>query len=226
MPRLAQLLASHSRILVLDAVSLRVQVGLLRAGQPTVCEQSNDEAGRGLFQAAETLLTGAGVNVDVIDAFIFCEGPGSMLGTRTIAMALRTWLTLKPRPVYRYQSLALAGIAEWRRAPRAFTLIADARRESWHAQTVSANGELGNLARKATDALPSGELLTPAGFRVWSKPPPHVTDCNYTLADLLASAVDADLFQVTDAPDVFQPDAPDYKKWSAQPHSADTAKPR
>lgn len=226
MARLAQLLASHGRILVLDAVSLRVQAGLLQAGQPALWEESADEAGRGLFRATEDLLTLARTDLSAIDAFIFCEGPGSMLGTRTVAMALRTWLALRPRPVFRYQSLALAGVAEWRRAGRPFTLIADARRETWHVQPVSAEGVTGKLGRRPTADLPSGELLTPAGFRVWSQPPARVATCGYTLADLFAAAAEADLFAPAPAPDAFQHDAPEYKKWSAQPHSAETAKPR
>lgn len=226
MARLAQLLASHGRILVLDAVSLRVQAGLLQAGHPVIWEESPDEAGRGLFSATEAALVRAGIGLADIGAFIFCEGPGSMLGTRTVAMTLRTWLTLKPRPVFRYQSLALAGVAEWQRSHRNFTVIADARRETWHVQPVAAQGELGALERRPTADLPAGELLTPAGFRVWSKTPAHVAECGYTLADLFCSVGEADLFDPVDAPDAFQHDAPDYKKWSAQPHSAETAKAR
>lgn len=226
MARLAQLLASHGRILVLDAVSLRVQAGLLQAGRPALWEESADEAGRGLFRATEDLLARAGTDLAAIDAFIFCEGPGSLLGTRTVAMALRTWLTLQPRPAFRYQSLALAGVAEWRRDNRPFTLIADARRETWHVQPVSATGEPGPLERRPTAGLSPGELLTPAGFRVWSQPPGHVTNCSYTLATLFAAAFEADLFAPAPAPDAFQHDAPDYRKWSARPHSAETAKSR
>ena len=223
MARLAQLLAAHGSILVLDAVSTRVQTGLLRGTQAPLWEQSDEEAGRGLFNGTEALLTKAGAGIGDIGAFLFCEGPGSMLGTRTVAMALRTWLALKPRPVFAYRSLALAALAEWRRAPRPFSLIADARRESWHLQPVAADGALGALERRATAELPAGELLTPAGFRVWSKPPAAVTECSYDLAALFATLGDADLFRPVEAPDVLQHEAPDYKKWSAQPHSAETA---
>lgn len=223
MARLAQLLAAHGSILVLDAVSTRVQTGLLRGTQAPLWEQSDEEAGRGLFHGVETLLTKARADIGEVGAFVFCEGPGSMLGTRTVAMALRTWLALKARPLFAYQSLALAARAEWRRAPRPFSLIADARRESWHLQPVAANGALGALERRATDELPAGELLTPAGFRVWSKPPAAVTECSYDLATLFATLDDADLFRAAEAPDVLQHEAPDYKKWSAQPHSAETA---
>lgn len=223
MASLAQLLAAHGSILVLDAVSTRVQTGILRNGHPPHWEQSGEEAGRGLFSGTETLLAKVGANIGDVGAFLFCEGPGSMLGTRTVAMALRTWLALKPRPVFAYRSLALAALAEWRRAPHPFFLIADARRESWHLQPVAADGSLGALEHRATVELPAGELLTPAGFRIWSKPPAAVTECSYELATLFAALGDADLFRPMEVPDVLQHEAPEYKKWSAQPHSAETA---
>ena len=226
MAHLAQLLASHRRILVLDAASTRVAVGLLRADESAIWAQSSDDAGQGVFRGTETVLKQAGLTLDTIDAFVFCTGPGSMLGTRTIAMTLRTWLVLKPRPVYAYQSLAAAGCAEWARRPRAFTLIADARRESWHAQGVAADGTLARLRRLGAAELPAGELLTPAEFRVWSARPAGVTDCSYELAAIFAHLGDADLFVADAAPDAFQHEAPDYKKWSAQTHSAETAPKR
>ncbi len=226
MPDLTQLLARHGRILVLDAVSQQVQVGLQSAGSPALWTRHPDEAGRGLFLAIEELLPRAGIGLEDIGAFLFCEGPGSMLGTRTIAMALRTWIALKPRPVFRYQSLALAGIAEWRRAPRAITFIADARRESWHVQSLDASGQLAPLERRATAELPGGELLTPADFRVWSRPPAHVTGISYELPRLFDAAGDVLSFEPVDQPDVLATHAPDYRKWSAQPHSAETARPR
>jgi tRNA threonylcarbamoyladenosine biosynthesis protein TsaB len=226
MPHLAQLLANHRRILVLDAVSLQVQVGLLHAGLPGVWAESHDEAGRGLFRATDRVLTQGSVGPDQIDAFLFCEGPGSMLGTRTVAMAVRTWLALKRRPVFRYQSLALAATVEWRSNPRPLAVIADARRESWHVQRIDLDGNLAPLERCASSDLPAGELLTPAGFRVWSKSPPQVRECSYAVAHLLESVGGTELFHPVESPEPFQPGVPDYKKWSAQPHSAETAKPK
>lgn len=223
MARISQLLAAHGSILVLDAASRRVQIGLFQINCPSLWAETTDDAGRGLFSATEHVLTQSGLRIEDIGAFVFCEGPGSMLGTRTLAMALRIWLTLKQRPLFAYQSLALAALGAWNRSPRAFAAIADARRESWHRQPVTANGDLGPLERHATADLPAGELLTPAEFRVWSKPPENVAACPYDLAYLFTAVGDADLFRPVETPAVLQHDAPDYKKWSAQPHSAETA---
>jgi tRNA threonylcarbamoyladenosine biosynthesis protein TsaB len=226
MAHLAQLLASHRRILVLDAASTRVAVGLLRADESAIWAQSSDDASQGVFRGTETVLKQAGLTLDAIDAFVFCTGPGSMLGTRTVAMTLRTWLVLKPRPVYAYQSLAALARAEWSRQPRAFTVIADARRETWHVQGMAADGMLAPLQRLGAPELPTGERLTPVEFRVWAARPDGVANCSYDLAAIFANLGEADLFSTDPAPDAFQHEAPDYKKWSAQTHSAETAPKR
>ena len=225
MARLTQLLATHGSILVLDAASQRVQVGLLQSGKPTLWQATSDEAGRGIFAGTEAVLLSAGLTIDQIGAFLFCEGPGSMLGTRTVAMTLRTWLALKLRPVYAYQSLALAARFAWsKQTGRVLTVIADARRETWHCQLLRADGSLPALQRLPAGELPAGEVLTPENFRAWAQPPRAVATCRYDLATILPVVMDGDYFTATDAPDAFQHEAPEYRKWSAQAHSAATAR--
>ncbi|MDI1335044.1 MAG: peptidase M22 [Lacunisphaera sp.] len=226
MPSLTQLLASHGTVLVLDAASTCVQVGLLRPGAPAAWRQTNEEAGTGIFSGTESVLKEAGRKLEDVGAFVFCEGPGSMLGTRTIAMALRTWQVLTPRPAFAYQSLALAGRLAWTLAPRGFTVIADARRATWHVQSVGADGALASLQRVAAGEVPAGELLTPENFRAWAPPPRPAAPCSYDLAKILPALGDGNFFRSVEAPDAFQHEAPEYKKWSAQVHSAATATPR
>lgn len=222
MPSLTQLLASHGSLLVLDAASTRVQVGLWRATVPPYWHSSEDEAGTGIFTGTDAILKAVQMKIGDIGAFVFCEGPGSMLGTRTIAMALRTWQVLKPRPAYAYQSLAVAGRLAWTQAPRAFSVIADARRDTWHSQAVSADGAMPPLQRLAATALPAGELVTPQNFRSWAQPPRPAAVCSYHLAEIFPALTDGDYFRPAPAPDAFQHEAPAYKKWSAQVHSADS----
>jgi tRNA threonylcarbamoyladenosine biosynthesis protein TsaB len=222
MASLTQLLASHRRILVLDAASTRVQVGLLQPGDSS-WRATDEEAGQAVFAGADALLRQAGAGLDEVDAFVFCEGPGSMLGTRTVAMALRTWKTLRARPSYAYQSLAIAAAGDYARAARPFTVIADARRDSWHCQPVATDGSLGDLQRLPTGELPAGEILTPAHFRAWATLPARASVCSYNLEQLLPAMSARDLFRLVEAPDAHQHDAPDYKRWSAQVHSAETA---
>jgi len=223
MPSLSQLLTKHGRVLVLDAASLQVQVGLLQSGQPALWRRTAEEAGRGIFAGTQELLTAAGLQLETIGAFVFCEGPGSMLGIRTVAMALRTWQVLRARPAYAYQSLAVAGHFEWTQGRRAFFVIADARRDTWHCQQVEADGRMSALQRVPAAALPAGEWVTPEHFRAWAPPPRPAGSCNYDLARIFPALANGDFFRAVEAPDAFQHDAPEYKKWSARIHSVATA---
>ncbi len=221
----AQIVARHRCVLVLDAASTVVQAGLLRAGSAPLWHRAGGDAGQQVFALAARSLQEAGTALEAVGAFIYCDGPGSMLGTRTVAMALRTWQTLQRRPAYAYHSLALAAAHEAARTPGSdFTLIADARRDAWHALTVSAGGATGPLRRLATAGLPAGELRTPEHFRAWSQPPRPVTTCSYDLAALFSAAGNAALCRAVEAPDVFQHEAPAYRQWTPSVHQAPTPK--
>ena len=207
MPSLRQILAAHAPVLVLDAASACVQVGWLAADGSGPWAATVGEAGREVFRGVERL----GVAPDQAGAFLYCDGPGSILGIRTVAMALRTWGLLAPRPVFAYHSLAV--VAQALARPGAH-VIADARRDSWHC--LAAGGSL----RRVPTAELAGELVMPEGFRHWTPLPAGVTSSPYVLADLLPRVADADLFRPTAAPDAFLHEEPAYATWTPQIHRA------
>jgi len=242
MPSLAQLLNAHGSLLVLDAASSRVQVGWISARE-SIWASSTEEAGKALFSGIDTLFADSPTrSIAAIGAFVFCEGPGSILGIRTAATAIRTWRTLREcpndvtlaapssttranepvpekracGPAFSYQSLALLahglGNSE-------LTLIADARREHWHVQ------KLGQPLRQ----VPSSELADtneplaiPEGFRHWTTPPPNLARVPYDLETLFATerVRDAALFSPAPEPDAFLHNEATYKTWSPQIHRA------
>ncbi len=207
MPSLRELLSSHGSILVMDAASARIQVGLVAAEETTRWACSNHEAGRGVFECVEAL----GIDQASIGALVFCAGPGSILGIRTTAMLVRTWNILHPRSSYSYSSLNLVAHAIKRTD---VSIIADARRESWHCQTLGSP-----IKRVASEDL-RGELIMPAGFRHWSTLPDNLAMTSYDLAQLLPTIEDADLFSINESPDAFTHSEPSYKTWTPQIHRA------
>jgi tRNA threonylcarbamoyladenosine biosynthesis protein TsaB len=211
MPSLRQLLAAHAPLLLIDAASTRVQVGWLFAGGEAQWESSEDEAGVAVFTAIEKL----GRDVAEARAFVFCDGPGSILGVRTAAMALRTWNVLKPRPMFAYSSLSMVAHALGRAGAG---VIADARRETWH------HYEIGRGLRRVPAAQLNGDLVTPEGFRHWSVLPASVSRVPYSLADLLPKVAEADLFLPTTEPDAFLHEEPSYVTWTPQIHRAPAPK--
>lgn len=207
MPSLRQLRSNHPSLLLLDAASQLIQVGLFDGDSQPRWATSSEEAGRGLFGCIEELSP----ELDKIAAFVFCEGPGSILGIRTTATAIRIWNVLHDRPVYSYGSLNLVAHAINRGD---VSIIADARRESWHCQKLAQP-----LQRLPASEL-TGELVMPEGFRHWSALPENLSPCSYTLSDVLPSVIDADIFSENSSPDAFMHTDPAYKTWTPRIHRA------
>ncbi len=215
MPSLRALVAAHAPLLVLDAASSRIQVGWIEpagsAGNTRDVSarwhEAEGESGTALFEAIARL----GVSPNAAASFVFCDGPGSILGIRTAATAIRTWCVLRPRPVFSYCSLALVAAALGRSE---VTVLADARRDSWHCFTTG-----GTLRRVPTGQL-SGPLLMPEGFRHWSALPGNVETTPYRIGDLFARTAAIDLFTLTESPDAFLHEEPSYVTWTPQIHRA------
>ncbi|MEX2043995.1 MAG: peptidase M22 [Opitutus sp.] len=207
MPSLRQLHASHGTLLLLDAASPRAQVGWLHADGVADWRSIDDEAGVGLF----TCLGQFAQKPADAGAFLFCDGPGSVLGIRTSAMAVRTWNVLSRRPVYAYCSLALIAHAIGRND---VSVIADARRDAWHQFTLETG------LRRVSSKMLDGEMVTPDTFRHWSPLPANVTPFPYVVADMLPRLKDADLFSCAEQPDAFMHEEPSYVKWTPQVHRA------
>lgn len=204
MPSFHALLAAHAPFLLLDAASSRVQVALCESPTSVRWASSVEESGVALFRCLEQLAA----NPAGMRAFVFCEGPGSILGVRTAAMAVRTWCTLTPRPCFAYQSLPLLALATGR------PVVSDARRERWHLAVASAS-----LTLVSPNAIPP-HALTPAEFRAWSTLPAGVAPVNYDLASLLPRVADQELFHSAPEPDAFLHEAPSYATWTPQIHRA------
>ena len=202
MPSLSQILREHSPLLLIDAASARIQVGLLEAGATARWTSRSEEAGVGIFECLDEL----DVAIESVRSFAFCEGPGSILGIRISAMAIRTWNAISPRPTFGYFGLAVVAQALGRPD---LTVIADARRGQWHRLVLG-----GALGRVPSSEL-AGELATPEGFRHWDPLPPNTAQTPYDLQDLFArgAVAGADLFRLAASPDAFLHQEPSYAKW-------------
>ncbi len=217
MSSLRQLLARHPTLLLIDSASARVQVGLFVKGEstPPRWRTSDTEAGTGVFECVEYLLKENELRISDVDAFVFCEGPGSVLGIRTAAVALRAWRIITPKAAtYAYQSLDLVARSLGRSEAN---VIADARRNTWHLARIGAP-----LQRVPTEEL-AGDLVMPEHFRHWTPLPSGVKTTSYNLALMLPALVEADLFHAVTEPDAFMHEDPTYVTWTPQIHQAPRA---
>jgi tRNA threonylcarbamoyladenosine biosynthesis protein TsaB len=207
MPSFRQLLADHAPLLLLDACSARVQTGWLRSVEDMSWATSEEESGVGIFKCLESL----GISPGQAGAFVFCNGPGSLLGIRTAAMAIRAWRVLNEKPTFSYHSLELVAHALGRNE---LNIIADARRDTWHCVS------LGSPLRRVPTSKLTGELAMPDGFRNWTPLPPSASRVSYSLAELLPRILDVDLMRASDAPDAFLHEEPSYVTWTPRIHRA------
>ncbi len=204
---LRDLLNNHTSLLVIDAASSLIQTGWLSDRAESRWASAETDAGTGIFTCIEQLE----INPTQVAAAVFCEGPGSILGIRTAAMAIRSWNLLSSRPVYTYQSLALVSAALKRPA---ISVIADARRERWHCQSQN------SPIRQLPVGSLAGELVIPEGFRHWSQLPEGTAKTSYDLSRLLPAITETNLFSLTDDPDAYLHAEPSYKEWTPQIHRA------
>jgi tRNA threonylcarbamoyladenosine biosynthesis protein TsaB len=220
MPSLRQLLALHPTLLLIDSSSTVVQAAVLRRDAEAVWAAKPGEAGEQLFSAATELFDRTNLSLNSVDAFVFCDGPGSVLGVRTAAVALRTWRVLRDRPAYAYCGLTVVAHAlALTKGRRTFSVIADARRDSWHRVAVDGAGAISNLHRLPTAEL-AGALVMPEGFRHWTGLPASTETVPYSLRALLPTVADVDLFYAASEPDAFLHEEPVYKTWTPQVHRA------
>lgn len=207
MPTLRQILALHAPLLVIDAAGATVHVGAVRAPDDARWQHCTEEAGVGIFRALDAL----GVSPSSVGAYVYCDGPGSILGIRTAAMALRTWRVFNPLPMFAYHTLALIAATE---APGT-TVIADARQATWHRISTGSP-----LSRVTENELPTQSIVTPREFRRWSALPAGGREVPYDPAGRFARALDVDLLRPSEAPDAFLHEEPRYVTWTPQVHQA------
>lgn len=159
--------------LLIDASSpTAVVVAQLDAGgcRWRAFEEEQSAALEGIFSAAERVCPGFKPS-----GFLFCEGPGSILGIRIAAVAIRGSNALaNPRPILAFQSLHLAAILIVRAFPqeRDFFVIAESRMNAWNVLEIESGKpkepfrelktpELTSIASKKVFVLPQRRPLPP-----------------------------------------------------------------
>ncbi len=225
MPSLKSLVDAHASALLVDSASSHVHVGLLRTRSDAVWWRAPRDAGAGVFAGVEALLTLTSMELGDIGTFVFCEGPGSNLGIRTAAMALRAWqaIAARPAPAFGYFSLELVArdLCDGTRGSP-FAVVADARRNAWHLIEVSPPNRVSTPRRVSGAELAryAGEVFTPDGFGIWSATPRPIRPAPYDPPALWTRHATVDLMRPAPEPEAFQHEAASYALWTPRIHRA------
>ncbi len=99
----------EKRWLAIDASRAQCAVGVLSGdGRWLAFTPCRGGALEGLREGVQAALGAAAMRIEEIDGFLYCEGPGSVLGLRLAAMMLRVWRTvpaLAKKPVFAWRTL-------------------------------------------------------------------------------------------------------------------------
>lgn len=205
--------------LVMDASNPACFIGLLDRNHSWLAHRSIEgPALETIFPSLEAILSEVKINTGAIDRYLYCEGPGSTLGLRLAAMAIRTWRALQPEPppCLAYNSLRLAANCLLLDEPTLTDalLVADWKKDTWNA-VIFEKGQITTCEPITAAALeawkgPSYHLPQRKG---WQSPPPHATTLRYT-PERLNEMIDIPGFlQGVDSPKPFASTPPNFQKW-------------
>ncbi len=212
MRSLQDILSEHGPVLALDAAGTAQAAWF--EGHEARWAAEPGEPGIALFRALERVAPDPGRAA----AFVFCSQPGSVLGIRTVAVVLRMWRVLKPRPVYAYHGLEL--LAAGRPPAGSVGFIADARRGMWHWAAAGERATRLESAQVAERVSRGASLAMPEGFRAWDAAPGPIHTVPYSIAELFEAARTAPLLVEAPEPDAELTAAPAYAEWTPRIHAA------
>ena len=141
--------------LVLDGSARQgTSVGILQDGRWLSQVQVEQGAMEASVDAVQTVLQTTGLSLADLKSFAVCIGPGSILGIRLTAMAVRTWVAQTPRPLYTWDALTvLARVALQAKHPTPFLVVSDSRLKRWNVLKVNDATSLSAIAELTADEV-------------------------------------------------------------------------
>jgi tRNA threonylcarbamoyladenosine biosynthesis protein TsaB len=176
--------------LVIDASGSSVFAGVLGKDGNWLAQSAAEGAAlESLFPTVDAILQATQLSFADLRSYIYCEGPGSVLGLRLCAMAIETWSRLYPASAHyhSYNSLQLCAALICADTPgigRAL-LVSDWKKGAWNAVTIQ-DGRPGatDVADDAMIADWSGPLYHLPQRKGWQQPPANATAVDYHPARL------------------------------------------
>jgi tRNA threonylcarbamoyladenosine biosynthesis protein TsaB len=210
----------ESTWLLLDGSGLNPRAGLWNKGRWLAYRESPSPALETLYGGVRDLLTEAQLTWTELGGYLYVDGPGSVLGLRLTAMAVRTWQTddaerpTGSRPVFACGSLPLAAaLAQAAKVPVPYAIFTESRQGRWHVLRVDGRVPPESSREVGENELPTGTLFHLPARKAWSKPPSHAQGLPATLQEYPEILGQPGLFHSTATAVPYAMHGPEYKKW-------------
>ncbi|MCB1123520.1 MAG: hypothetical protein KJT03_18350 [Verrucomicrobiae bacterium] len=211
-------------VLVTDCSSPGVCVGILDESGWSAYSKWDGDTVADLFKGVKQVLQLSGFKLEELGGFAYCEGPGSTMGIRINAMAIRTWNQIfkNPKPVYAYRSLAAAALMVRRslRGTGSFSVLSDLRKGAWNGlkcETEPVQESIAVVNTRDLETWPRPIYFVQQRIHSPSHPDQSVR-LDYDIESIGASQEFAGLWRWVVKPDVFQTTKTEFKKWTPSRH--------
>ncbi|HVU39275.1 MAG TPA: hypothetical protein VHC95_13150 [Opitutales bacterium] len=222
----AAMFAVEKPWLLLDASGVTARTGVWQNSRWLGWQEGEAPALESLFAGTRAALAAAQTPWQELGGYLYVDGPGSVLGLRLAAMAIRAWQTDdaarsqgEARPVYSAGSLPLAAalaLAAGEKPP--FTLFTDAKQGFWQIlEITTADPEkyCATAPREILEAdLPAGTLFHLPARKAWHRAPERARTLPASLRDHPEILALPHLFRKVKTPTPYAVRAPEYKKWA------------
>jgi tRNA threonylcarbamoyladenosine biosynthesis protein TsaB len=206
-------LAGYRLPLLVDASS-QVQVGIPDSKSWRSLVREEETVMESLFKAIPKSLGQIDSSATAIDAILFCEGPGSTLGLRIAATAVKTILREnEPSPaLFTYNALDLAAILSNDTARLILAPFRKGKRLLRRPASDSAIGSIEVLEEPISELL-SKEALHLPSLRSWETLPEGLDVLDYDLSRTEGLSGLAPILRPAEMPEVFTPLPAEFRKW-------------
>jgi len=209
--------------LVLDSCAPTLQIGLFLGNNAVKILKEPADATETLLERTDQLLREAGVTIDDIQHFAYCQGPGSILGTRISVMAIKTWVALgkggTESRVYAYHSLAAAFLQQSENtSDKEFAIITEYKKNHWFMlKSQDASKAIQIVNTDPISEYPYDLYLLPQK-KIWSELNRELPHADYSIA-LLANANNRlSLLSIVNDWPIYSPGNKEYVKWTGDRH--------
>ncbi|MFT5837166.1 MAG: tRNA threonylcarbamoyladenosine biosynthesis protein TsaB [Candidatus Azotimanducaceae bacterium] len=212
--------------LVIDGSGSAVFTGLLTETDQWLAKVERPGAPlEELFPAVEAALKKAGIRLSDVNSYLYCEGPGSVLGLRLCAMAIETWTRLYPQSaqLYKYNSLQLTALSLLDSKPELHDalIVSDWKKGAWNALYIK-EGIAGTTEVIDDEAMAAweGALYHMPQRKGWQSPPANAVTLNYDPAQIDKVRHHPSLLQATEGVELYSSGINTFQKWTPTRHRA------
>lgn len=216
--------------LVIDGSSTCFFAGALGDdGSWLASRTANEPALESLFKTVDAVLAEACIGLEQIQAYIYCEGPGSVLGLRLCSMAIETWRQLEPNPpkVYAYKSLKLtaATLLNAQQTSETALLVSDWKKDSWNSIKICGQAIDAEVSPISSEELTDwqGPLYHLPARKGWQKPPEGAIKLSYEPEHLAKLLNTPGLIRETERVELYQSGINTFQKWAPERHRSISA---